>query len=558
MSDLLSLFRLSLHNYFGLTAMRIKYLHKREKLWEPVLVLLGVVAGGTSFGSMFYFLALTMARGAAMVGQADFVLTQFIMLAQIMAFTFGLFAMISIFYFSNDLDILVPLPLKAWHILATKFSLVNIVEYAPVIVILMPTLIAYNQVVTLGLGGWFTAAATMLFLPTIPLALAGILAVTVMRGVNRRHRDILMVIASLVLLGIIFYLQYHFTASMTGQIAAEDLIMNRIDFVEVVGAAFPPAIWATRSIAQHGTTEGLQNLAFLVLSSVAAVGAFMVVGQRVFYGGLVGGSEKSRRGILYTKEVLSRHAVKRSALSALLRRELKLFMRMPIWVMNGFLGAILFPLMAFFPTFFGAQGAGLSQLANTARHHPDGLAMATLIVAAAIAFMTSINTLASTAISREGKHLWISKTLPVSAKEQVWSKLIFALAAALPSGLPLVGVYAFIFQPGAAHLITALTLGIAAGLTPQVLGLWFDIWRPFLTWTNPQHAVKNNLNAVSPMLFGAALGLLSFLAYRELMPHGTWLTLLVLLFAHAGLALLSITLLLGRAESLYSRLEVKG
>jgi len=70
--------------------------------------------------------------------------------------------------------------------------------------------------------------------------------------------------------------------------------------------------------------------------------------------------------------------------------------------------------------------------------------------------------------------------------------------------------------------------------------------------------VKNNLNAVSPMLFGAALGLLSFLAYRELMPYGTWLTLLVLLFAHAGLALLSITLLLGRAESLYSRLEVKG
>jgi len=345
---------------------------------------------------------------------------------------------------------------------------------------------------------------------------------------------------------------------MTGQIAAEDLIMNRIDFVEVVGAAFPPAIWATRSIAAHGTTEGLEALGLLILSSLAALGAFMVVGQRVFYGGLVGGNEKSRRRTLFTKEVLSRQAVRRSALSALLRRELKLFMRMPIWVMNGFLGVILFPLMAFFPTFFGAQGTGLRQLAVVAQTHPDGLAMATLIVAAAIVFVTSINTLASTAISREGKHLWISKTLPVSAKEQVWSKLIFALAAALPSGLPLVGVYAFIFQPGAAHLITALTLGIAAGLTPQVLGLWFDIWRPFLTWTNPQHAVKNNLNAVSPMLFGAALGLLSFLAYRELMPHGTWLTLLVLLFAHAGLALLSITLLLGRAESLYSRHEVKG
>ena len=558
MSTLMSLFRLSFRNYFGLSAMRVKYLHKREKLWEPALVALGVVAGGLSFGSMFYFLALNMARGGATIGQADFVLTQFIMLAQIMAFTFGLFAMISIFYFSNDLDILVPLPLKAWHILATKFSLVNIVEYAPVLLILVPTLLAYNQVIPLGALGWLTAVATMLFLPTVPLALAGILAVTVMRGVNRRHRDILMVIASLLLIGIIFYLQYHFAASLTGQISAEDLIMNRIDFVDLVGATFPPAIWATRSIAQHSTAEGLRSLAYLILSSAAAIGAFMTVGQRVFYGGLVGGSEKTRRGVLYTKEIIARHAVERTTLSALLHRELKLFMRMPIWVMNGFLTVVLFPLMAFFPTFFGAQGAGLAQVAEAARNHPHGLAMATLVVAAAIAFMTSLNTLASTAISREGKHLWISKTIPVSAKEQVWSKLIFALAAAIPSSLPLVGVYTFLFQPGVAHVATAFLLGLTAGFTPQVLGLWFDIWRPFLTWTNPQHAVKNNLNAVSPMLFGAALGFVSFLAYRQLIAQGTWTTLLVLLLTHSALAILVTVLLLGRAEGLYARLEVKG
>ncbi|MBS4054752.1 MAG: hypothetical protein KGZ64_08260 [Thermaerobacter sp.] len=558
MSTLMSLFRLSFRNYFGLSAMRVKYLHKREKLWEPALVALGVVAGGLSFGSMFYYLALTMVRGSAMLGQADFVLTQFILLSQIMAFTFGLFAMISILYFSNDLDILVPLPLKAWHILATKLSLVNIVEYAPVVVILAPTLLAYNQVIPLGVLGWFTAFATMLFLPTIPLALAGILAVTVMRGVNRRHRDILMVIASIALLSLILYLQYHFTASMTGQISAEDLAMNRLDFVEFVGASFPPAIWATRAVAQHGTARGMLNLAYLILSSAAAVGAFMAVGQRVFYGGLVGGSERTRRGALYTKQIIARHAVESTALSALLSRELKLFMRMPIWVMNGFITIVLFPLMAFFPTFFGVQGAGMTQVAEMARNHPHGLAMATLVVAAAIAFMTSLNTLASTAISREGKYLWISKTLPVSAKKQLTAKLIFALGAAIPSSIPLVGVYAFLFQPGAAHLATAYILGITAGFTPQVLGLWFDIWRPFLTWTNHQHAVKNNLNAVSPMLFGAALGFVSFLAYRQLIAQGTWTTLLVLLLTHSALAILATVLLLGRAEALYSRLEVKG
>ncbi|MBT9157524.1 MAG: hypothetical protein DDT36_00506 [Firmicutes bacterium] len=557
MTALISLFRISLQSYFGLSAMRIKYLKKKQQLWEPFLVVFGVIAGGASFGSMFYLSALQMARGAALLGQADVVLTMYILVAQMLALMFGLFAMTSIFYFSNDLDILVPLPLRAWHILATKFSLVNITEYAPVAIVLVPTLLAYHRIVGLSPVGWVGAFVTMVFVPIIPLALAGILAVTVMRGVNRRHRDILMVVASLVLLVVIFYLQYHFIADSTGQVEAEDIINNRIDFVNVVGAAFPPAVWATRAIAAEVTGERLTNLAYLFFTAALAIGAFLLVGQKVFYGGLVGGAEKVRRGIVYTTRVIERQAVQSSTAKALLLREFRLFVRMPIWLMNGFITVILFPLMAFFPAFFGATG-DINSLTALARQHPEGLAIATLIAAGAIAMMTSLNTLTSTSISREGKHLWIIKSLPVDAKTQVRAKLSFALAAALLSSLPLIAVYAVLIKPGGFHLVMAFALGITAGLTPQVLGLWFDLWRPFLTWSNPQHAVKNNLNAVSPLIIMAPLGYLSYLGYMALSAGGTTVPLLVLLAAHAALALAAVIALLAKADRLYDRLEVKG
>jgi ABC-2 type transport system permease protein len=555
MSSFYSLLRISLLNYFSLTAMRVRYFKRRERLWEPLLIGFAIVAGGGSFGTAFYYVARSMAASP----YAELALTTPILFTQVIALLLGMFALLSVFYFSNDLDILVPLPLKEKYILAAKFMTVNITEYIPALFVFVPAIIAYNQAVTISVVGWLSTVVVFLLLPVIPLALMGIIAVTMMRGLNRKHRDVSIVVASLVLVGAILYFQYFIQSAVVRDVDIEALIQNQVDVVRLMGVFFPPSIWATRAISQAGTVSGLLNMGYLVLASALSMALFLAVGEKNFYGGLVGGAEKDRKGVLFNERVLARKAIQSSVFSALLAREWRLFIRVPIWVLNGFFSIILIPLLMFFPAM--TMGRSIPELAAMVHFAPNGLLLGMLVVAALIAGLGSLNTLASTSVSREGKHLWLSRSLPVSPSQQVMAKLAHAALGSLISAVPVSVTFALVIAPGAEYVLGAVLLGIVFGATPQILGLLFDLWRPFLTWTNPQHAVKNNLNAIFPMLILGALGFgtywltTTFILPRE-MGHGfVWL---LLTLAHLALGAISLGLVLKWAPQLYAEMENKG
>jgi ABC-2 type transport system permease protein len=213
----------------------------------------------------------------------------------------------------------------------------------------------------------------------------------------------------------------------------------------------------------------------------------------------------------------------------------------------------------FFPAM--TMGRSIPELAAMVHFAPNGLLLGMLVVAALIAGLGSLNTLASTSVSREGKHLWLSRSLPVSPSQQVMAKLAHAALGSLISAVPVSVTFALVIAPGAEYVLGAVLLGIVFGATPQILGLLFDLWRPFLTWTNPQHAVKNNLNAIFPMLILGALGFgtywltTTFILPRE-MGHGfVWL---LLTLAHLALGAISLGLVLKWAPQLYAEMENKG
>ena len=554
MKSFFALLRLSMFNHFSLTSMRIKYVRNRQKLWEPLLIGFAAFTLITTLSTGAFFLSRSLIAGAP-PGQADMGLTLPILGTQVLALFMGLFTLISLFYFSNDLGTLVPLPLKEKAILASKFSIANITEYLPALFIVIPAMVAYNQYVPLGAVGWISAIVVFLLLPVVPLSIAGIIVVTLMRGLNRRHRDIMIVLSSLLLLAVIMYVQFAFQSAVINDVNIDDILQNRVDLVRLLGSAFPPSVWATRAISRAGESEGFLSLTYLLFSSAIGFWAFLSVGQRVFYGGLIGGAEHERKNVAFTEKVLSQRATSSPVLKALFLREWRLFLRVPIWVLNGFIGVILFPVMAFLPAFTGGQG--LHELANWAKSTPNGLVASTLIFAGMIATLGSLNTLASTSISREGKHLWISRILPVQPRLQVIAKLMHAGLASLIIAVPISGLYYYLFTPHIIYVLAAALLGILVGAMPQLLGMLFDIWHPFLTWTNPQHAVKNNLNAVTPLILlvpSAALTYFSFGALSKMLEGPG--VLLVLVVAHLALAAVSLITLLRLADTWYQDLEI--
>lgn len=560
------LFKVTLNNTFGLSAARHIYLVQKRRLWEPIAIAFAVVTAGGFLEFLLYVIARGFVGAGLQIGQPEIVFTFAFLVASVLVLFFGLMAVISIFYFSTDLETLVPLPLRPGTIVLAKFGAVAVGEYIGILLAMAPAAIAYAQAVDTGLAYWLAVALVILLAPVVPLAIASVLSMVVMRFINRRHRDILIVVFGSLFAFAVLAFQMGVMNTVPQNATAEYLqriLSGQISLVSLVGRAFPPAIWATRTIVAGSAGLRLVSLLAYVGVSAAAIWVMSLVGGRFFYGGLIGGSELARRRLTARQAAVARavteaRTVQASPISALFWREWRLFMRVPLYVFNGFAASLIVPVIMI----FGFRGirtdpeiARMIAAINASGNAPFFLALG---VAALTVFVVSMNTTSASAISREGPKLWISKVIPVTPEQQVQGKLLFSMAAALVSAVPILAVFGFALNMSLFHLAGAAVLSLLGSVIAMCVGLLVDTARPYLRWTNPQQAVKSNLNVILPLpvVIGLIAGLwfLSSWLYKSL-GFGELTVMSILSVVLAALAVLAYRATISSARRFYERLD---
>ncbi len=83
-------------------------------------------------------LVRTLINALQPVGQEGIILSWGISINSAMVFVFGIFYIISTFYFSSDVESLLPLPLKPRQIVGAKFLVVTIYEYLTTAILYFP------------------------------------------------------------------------------------------------------------------------------------------------------------------------------------------------------------------------------------------------------------------------------------------------------------------------------------------------------------------------------------------------------------------------------------
>jgi ABC-2 type transport system permease protein len=269
---------------------------------------------------------------------------------QLFILLFGLYYVISAFYFSRDLEFLIPLPLKPFEVMASKFAVIMINEYLTVMVIVLPVLVGYGVLARGGLPYWTNGVLVYLFLPVIPLAVVSILVVLLMRFVNlSRKKDALILVGSVLLITVSMGLQFLLGRSGRGKIDGQamtsfftspDSLLNR------VGASFPPSIWATKAIVGGFSAVGLLNLALFVGTSLLLFAAILVLSEKIFYRGLVGlGEVSGRKRSLSRAQMSQRVSSGRHPVRAIFVREWRIMNRTPIFLLNGTLVVLIVPVV---------------------------------------------------------------------------------------------------------------------------------------------------------------------------------------------------------------------
>ncbi len=154
MKIFLKLLAINIKVNFGLSALRdfFRTRSKTRALPQAILITLAIALGGGSFIVMYSFIADNIFKAGNVLGQPEIVLTLAFLICQMMMIFFGIFYMMSAFYFSNDIQFLVPLPLKPYQVLGSKFLIVMLFEYFTAIPVMLPPVIIYGIRTGIGVG----------------------------------------------------------------------------------------------------------------------------------------------------------------------------------------------------------------------------------------------------------------------------------------------------------------------------------------------------------------------------------------------------------------------
>jgi ABC-2 type transport system permease protein len=505
--NLLKLIKLQLNVSFGLSAIRWYAKKDKKKILGGLGILLLVIL---SLAPIYFFAYLKLLQvlyeAGAQLGQPQLVLSLAMVIVSMFVLVFAIGLVMSMFYFSHDLPQLVPLPVKPAEIIGAKFIVILVQEYLTVIPMLLPAIIIFG--LGEGAGLYYWAAATLVFLlaPVIPLSLVSAAILIMMRVTNLgRRKDLLRIAGMFSFIIVVMVLNYF--ANKLPVMSEEELVyyfLAENGLVNQIGRMFPPALIATRALTAQGLSA-LANLGAFLALNIGGIGLTLFLADRLFYRGLIGGDEISAGKKINSAQLdkkISRHS---SPVKAIAVRELKLLVRTPIYMFNSVAMLLIVPVLLLIPSLTGGQSGLLDVLRNT-----DIRLYVNLGGAAIIGAMAIFTPAASSTFSREGKLFWISQVIPVSPQEQINGKLLYSLMIAA-LGIPLIMLFSVLgtrWSP--AELAVVSILGMCLSFPAITVSLLIDLLRPYLTWDNPQKAIKQNLNVVIAMALGAGVFFILF------------------------------------------------
>lgn len=507
-----------MNNYIALTKILLKNSltsfssSKKGKINSRIK---NIALGAVIFISL---LPLAAAIGAAVwaaypilkdIGQEGLMLALGLMMISMVIMFFGIFYIMNIFYFSKDIESLLSLPLKPSTILAAKFTVTLLYEYLTELLFLAPVILAFGIASKAGIVYYLYSLIGFLTLPVIPLIYAGIINMVLMRFTNiSKNRDMLRIIGGVLAMFAAIFINIKSQSFFSGiedpeQIKAL-LMQGNNSLLGLMSGMFPANKLLALALVNSANMKGLVNILLFLAISLLFMFLFLSLGEKLYFAGLVGISETRSKRKKLTDEQFDRSVAMNPIIKSYTIKELKLLFRTPVYFINCVLMNFIWPLFLLIPIFSNSgEGPSLSELqAFIKTGSYEGIILA--IAFAAILFASGTNGVTSTAISREGENIYVSKYLPISYHNQIMAKVFSGVLLGLVAMASMLTAAIYVARPSIYVIICIIITGVLGVFFTSMAGMLIDLKFPKLHWDNEQKAVKQNMNVVITMLIACA------------------------------------------------------
>ncbi|ARF70043.1 hypothetical protein B7C51_22605 [Paenibacillus larvae subsp. pulvifaciens] len=505
--------------------------NKKEDL-KLLLLVLFIVVGLIPLAYLLFSFISNLHEGLAQLGQQGILLGIGITAGSFIVFIFGIYYVMNVFYFAQDVEVLLPLPLRPWQIVTAKFMLALLYEYLTLALLFGPLLIVYGWKGDVGLFYWPYALIIFLALPIIPLLLASFISMFIMRITNiSKHKDFFGKIGGILVVALTLGINLGVRKVFNGNLSQEQLESmlqeGSNSFLQLVTRALPTAKYSSLALIESAKVSGLLYLLFNLVITAAIFVCFAYLGEKLYFKGVKGLSESGGKGISLSRKELSSRIRQSSRTFAYMKKELRILYRTPVFFTNCVLQIFIWPVLLFFPVLFQSKDINIHELSLLIQN--SNLIAKTLGISLAVMmFLTGAMNVSSTSISREGRQWVFNKVMPVRVTDLLKGKIAASMALIATGLVMLLTAAWFVLHPPFWLLLLLFVLGLLSGLFSSLTGISIDLRSPKLNWDNEVKAVKQNWNSFFNMMINLAVaGIFLFLTFT----FSFSLTVLVILFA---------------------------
>ncbi len=455
------------------------------------------------------------------VGLESLVITLAVSAASFLVFFFGLFYVMSVFYFSNDVTRILPLPFRPGEIITAKFLTTLFYEYLIVLMLLLPAMATYGIRSGAPFLFYLYALVILLLLPVIPLVLSSLVIMAIMRfAPAARNKDRFTMVSGLLALFVGLGLNFGLQAVMsrTSEADLPALLSKSAEAIASVTSRIFPGTWfANYALAKpEGIDSFLMLLLFAGLSALFFVLLYFAA-SLLYFKGVIGISDSPSRGRKLSDSEIAETSSAGGATGAYVLKELRILFRTPIFFMNNVLLNFMMPFIMLFPFLMNSSGDGAFTVGMirgfmASLGDPAYLKYASYVLLGLYGFITftcGTNGITETAISREGSCAYWMKIIPMSYRRQIFAKILTGILLSAGGAIVLLAVFTVLAAPPLWLVLLGLAVIPGAVALPNITGMAFDLYTPKIKWDNEQKAVKQNMNVLLGMLasgiFGAAV-----------------------------------------------------
>lgn len=484
MKKIWTLIRVQIFNFFPINEIR----YSENKKGSIIITSFGITA-------LFVFACIYNIMTAKMlvqVGQQELIPAYMLAVSSFAILFLTIFYSNGILFGGRDMEALLSLPLESLDIISSKFMFMYLLNFFIGLIFMLPGGIVWVWSERLGSEEIIMFFLSTFFVPLIPMCIAacmGIIIVVISSFFKRKN--VIALIFSFAIIGIIGYIE---VSAMGNKNSIEITLAKQITGLYPISKLF----------MQYYNFPMYIGEGFLIFLSTAVFYIFIKIVSLKY--GLLNTLVKITSRYADNKETYKR----KSLFVALYKKELGRFLSSYMEVLNAGFGVILLCVFSIFLLFNPVeQIGGYMGIENINEYFSN---LSPLFIAA----MFIISCTSASAISLEGKNIWILQSSPVKVKTILNSKIALNLTLHMIGYIISVFVFILKFDMSSIQILNLIIVPICYSLFITVTGVALNKKYPNYEWESEMIVVKQSMPVILSGLIGVVALIIPIFLYLVL------------------------------------------